>query len=453
MDPADEELILEDSLDGSEEEDSWMDWDMWWQIIVNRNEEVDDPDLPEYPTSAWSLDMVDPPFPFNLDATLYCAAVLAIILAIHSEIDTAWLLRHGYRYYLMRISSKTLLTVAISFASTLLFEVIGNVADLVRRSYMEGIIIKVNSLLVKWLHWGPVDEHGNAGLDGEIIFDHDPTQIRPLIRNAVTNIVLLAFDCLFLILSHLIPMAIGVYFIWLVSYVSRDLAIFLYNLSTYVALPTPNMDGAFDIKDMLWEFGPPVYFQLWAAALIYLSVFVFISRSETPLILYKTGLDPFSKLMLNLLRATTTHVLSYTAYQLVCLCVTIMPPAWFSRDGYLSIIIRDPVVQKIVTRFNLGFYPVTALLLIGAHWIVRNVCRLLVTRLYPLSVPYIVWLSIKTERATRQQWVVYGPFLNGDMAVLELGNRVMERVVMTIMFGLKSSWPVRMRLSAVPVLD
>ncbi|KAI1457813.1 hypothetical protein F4805DRAFT_474904 [Annulohypoxylon moriforme] len=452
--PVPEDLSENGSGNGSieEEEEDGIDWDMWWQIIVHRNAGVQEAEMPEYPIEAWTLDTKNPPFPFNLEATWYCATLLAIILAVHCEIDTTWLLRNGYSHYILRILSKTLLTVAISFASTLLFEVFGNVADLMRESYIDGIIIAINSWFIERFHWGPVDEHGNAGWHGDIQFDHDPTHIRQPIRATVINAVLVAFDYLFLIFSRLIPATFGIWAVWLASLVSTDLANFLFNISTYLALPTPGIDGTTDIKTLLWEYGPPVYLQLWAAALIYLFVFVFMSRAETPLILYQTGLDPFSKLAFNLLRATAVHLLAYTVYQIVYFCVSVTPPIWLAKERFYFLD-RDPVLKKFNTRFKMGIYPGYGILITGVHWIVRNICRVLVRRLFPLWIPYIVWLSIKTEIATRHNWVVYEPLLNGDMDVRETGNRVFERALMTAFFGLKSSWPVRMRLTSNRDID
>ncbi|KAI1213554.1 uncharacterized protein F4807DRAFT_456900 [Annulohypoxylon truncatum] len=320
--------LVEDSVD---EEGGGIDWDMWWQIIVHRNAGVHDAEMPDYPDAAWSLEPKDAPFPFSLGQTWYCAAVLAILLAVHYEIDSEWLLNNGYINYLMRITSKTLLTVAISFASTLLFECFGSVVDLIKETYVQDIIIYTNAWFVERFHWGPVDENGRAAWNGEdgIQFHHDPTHLRQPFLNAVIAIILNAFDYGLTLLFYLVPTSIGSGIIWLASLVSTDISDFLSNLSTYLALPTPGMDGTTDLKTLLWEFGPPVYFQIWFAAFIYLFVFLFMSRAETPLILHDTGLDPFSKLAFNLLRATALHLLAYTAYQIA------VGPAFVSALGSL----------------------------------------------------------------------------------------------------------------------
>ncbi|KAI2465544.1 hypothetical protein F4781DRAFT_21500 [Annulohypoxylon bovei var. microspora] len=448
----DEELPFEDfgddeSLEESTDEEGGINWEMWWQIIVHRNAGIQDPDLGEYPDEAWSLDEEDAPFPFGLEATWHCATILVVILAVHCELDTSWLLRHGYRSYLMRILSKTILTVAISFLSTLLFEVIGNVLDLIRGAFIDRIFIFINVWLIERLHWGPVNNQGRADLDGDIQFHPDPTHIRQPIRQFIIGTAVVFFNYLFTIFSYLLPMTIVTWIVFIVSFMSIDLANFLLNLSTNLALPTPGMDGTLDLKTLLWEFGPPIYIQLWAAALIYLCVFLFMSRAETPIILGE-GQDPFSKLVFQLLRATSLHLLAYTAYQIVYIYVTVTQPSEHFSQRFDSLI-SDPVIRKIMVRFYLR----DGILVLVAHWLVKSICKLLVQLCFPLWISYIVWLSIKTERATRRNWVVYGPLLNEDMEVLNPGKRVVDRAAMTAMFGLKSSWPSRMRLSTGREVD
>ncbi|KAI1098269.1 hypothetical protein F4804DRAFT_132481 [Jackrogersella minutella] len=448
-DPQDQEHLFEqfeaddESYEYIEDQGWCIDWETWWQIIVHRNAGIPEPDPPNYPEGTWSLDEKEAPFPFNLEETWYCATILILLLAIHCELDTAWLLQHGYRHYFLRISSRTILTVAISFLSTLLFEVFGNVLDLTREALIDRILFYINSWFVERLGWGPVNDQGRADWDGHFVFYRDTTYLREPIRNAVGNTAVLIFNYSAMILSYTIPVMIGSGIIWLASLISTDLGSLMSNLSTTLALPTPGMNGTSELRDLLWEFGVPAFLQLWAAAIIYLSVFLFMSRAETPIILRRGGQDPFSKLAFQLLRATTAHLLAYTAYQIVCLCVAATPPFGFSNKLYKSL-----TSHRLIRKSMVQFSPGAGMLVIASHWLVRNVCKLLVRLCWPLSVPYIVWLSIKTEISTWQNWTpVYRPLLDEDMEVLNTDKRVTARAAMTSLFGLKSSWPARMRLS------
>ncbi|KAI4868786.1 hypothetical protein F4820DRAFT_408732 [Hypoxylon rubiginosum] len=414
----------EEEAELEEEDNSLLDWEEWWQIIVHRNAGIQEIIPRGHPDETWTLSARSPPFPLNLDATWYCAALLGLILIIHCELDTSWLLRHGYRHYFMRISTKAVLTVALSFASTMAYEILGNLHEMFR----EGLEFRLRAEAVRLLR-------DRAHLGGAIV-------------EAASNTIALHFQFVALMASSVFGYAGPAALVWFVAWISTNLADFISNLSTIFALPTPGTDGILGFKTLFWEFGVPAYFQVCTAALLYLFVFLFMTRAEKPLILERGGLDPFSKLAFELLRATAMHLLAYTAYQLVCICVVA------TKDFLLAGHTYDPSIDDPqVLRSNAQLAPGAGMLVLAAHWLVKRSCRLCVRLIWPLWVPYMVWLSIKTECATLDYWVLFEYLLDEDMEVLNPDKRVIARATMTALFGLKSSWPARMRLSTAEGVD
>ncbi|KAI1803046.1 hypothetical protein F4811DRAFT_554178 [Daldinia bambusicola] len=433
------------------EGDQGIDWESWWQIIVHRNGGVQEAEPPEYPSEAWTLDSKDAPFPFNLDETWYCTAVLVLILLIHSELDTEWLLRHGYTHYFARISFRIILTISISFLSTLAFEVAGNILDLVREIVIDKLSLHIKALFVEHLGWGPVDEEGRAHWENRVPLYQDTAYIREPVIELVCGIAISTFHCLVMAPISAIQLVTGAGIIWLAGLISRNLAEFVASLPSYFALPAPETDGSSSITNLLWEYGVPSIMQVWTAAFLYLFVFLFMSRAETPIILGQGGQDPFSKLAFQLLRATAMHLLAYTAYQITSSCVIASQSLSLRLNIYA---LHDSMVgYKVLERSNLELSLGAGIVIMATHWLVKNACRRLVAFCWPLWVPYIAWLSIKTEESTWRNWIVYGSLLDDDMNVLDPDKRVTARAMMTALFGLKSSWPARMRLSTGDNID
>ncbi|KAI0835633.1 hypothetical protein F5Y06DRAFT_299461 [Hypoxylon sp. FL0890] len=444
-----EEFIPDD--EPNQENGRGAHWELLWQLIVHRNEDVQEAEPPDYPDEAWTLDEKHAPFPFNLEPTWYCATLLILILAIHSELDTKWLLHHGYRHYIIRVSSRTIFTVALSFSSTLLFEVIGNMFDLALEATESEVVRFIDFAFITLLRWRPVDdqEHPPWG-DHDFGFYPGATSLFRLIRQIVGGIIVMLWYYPFIIIPW--SSFIGSFFVSLAALVSTDLANWVSNLSPTFMLPTPGTGEISDSRTLVSEFGVPALFQVWAAAFLYLCVFLFMSRAETPIILKQGGQDQFSKLAFQLLRATAMHLLAYTAYQMVFLCFTATQLPLL-LEMIPKPVIKDQLLIRVIRKLGVEFSPVAGALIIGAHSLVKSVCRLFVAFWWPLWVPYIVWLSIKTEASTWRNWIIYVSLLNQDMDVLNPDKRVTTRAIMTTLFSLKSSWPVRMRLSSVPGIN
>ncbi|KAI1086217.1 hypothetical protein F5B19DRAFT_480081 [Rostrohypoxylon terebratum] len=424
------------------DDEEWLDWQMWWRIIVHDNDpNVHEPLTLFYGERDWSEDPDDPPFPFNLEETWYCAAILAALLVVHTELDTTWLLSHGYIHYFSRIMFKALLTIAISFGSTLLLEVIANVIEMVR----ETVIMNVWHFAYGWceehIGWPPLDVDAPAWGDGEL----KPYEF--LIR-FVMNTLTLALNYIYTVLMYLLPVTMGGILVWLASLVSTDLSSFLYNIETYFELPTPPIDGTIHLETFLWEYGPPICLQLWAAALIYMFVFVFVARSHIPVLRNEAvpdmPQDGFSKLAYNLLRATSIHLLSYTAYQVLCIVLAVTPsPPLFN---VLQQAPRSPVLQ-ILSRLS-EFHPQISLYTVATNAVVRTIGKLLIQFLFPFWTPHIAWLSLYTEKGAQDLWErTFSGLMYTDMDIQGNGfGRLYFKSLMAGWFGMKSSWPMRMNL-------
>ncbi|KAI0138640.1 hypothetical protein F4776DRAFT_63438 [Hypoxylon sp. NC0597] len=426
-----------------------LDWETLSMLIIHGVDiEIEDDGLPLLP-EAWTLDEKHAPFPLNLQPTWYCATLLVLILILHTGLDAGWLLHHEYSHYIVRILSRTILTVAISFFSTLLFEVLGRVWSFITELAIDRIFFVLDVWFIELLHWGPVDAEGNAI---EIEFHADPRNIRQPIRHAARGIVFATFHYMNIIVLNLGRLDMASWSVFLAGLVSTKFANFILNLPTTLALPTPGLDGTTSFKTLYWEFGVPALLQVWVAAFLYLWSFSCIARSETPRILGQASRNYFYLLKGALLRATAMHLLAYTAYQIVCIGISATHPLGLMMEIPQSMM-KGSFLWRLGQMASVEISPRAGILLLGAHWLVKNACRLIVEHVWPLWVPYMVWLSIKTELGTWASWEIYSLVLNEDMDVFHRDKAVRERVLMTILFGLKSSWPARMRLSSVNGID
>ncbi|KAI1375809.1 hypothetical protein F4677DRAFT_460112 [Hypoxylon crocopeplum] len=446
--PQNEEIPVEGLIPENNEHVPLLTWENLWQLIVHRDAGIIEDPGPAYEEDVWTLDPGEPPFPFGLEETWYCAALITLVLTATAEIDTEWLFQRGYRQYLTRVSSRILLTVAISIFSTLSFEVVGNVLDQFRELIHLEVRLIIDSWLIVYLDWGHVDLDALALGEDPIQFHHGHFYLHEPIRESLRGLAALLYNCSFALYLYLALRAIRSGFIGLVGIVSPDLSFFLYNLHESLALPLPSTDRASSLLSLFGEFVIPASFQVCVAAFTYLCVFLFMSRAETPAILGQGGQDPFSKLAFQLLRAVAMHLLAYTAYQLFCICVAASPGFWLFGNVLKS------QNHWLIRRGFVHFAPGAGALVLGFHWLVKRACKLCVDICFSLWIPYIVWLSLKTETSTRDNWEIYGTkTLGGDMSVFNPDTRVFGRAAMTALCGLHSSWPARMRLSSVDGVD
>ncbi|KAI1085538.1 hypothetical protein F5B20DRAFT_587533 [Whalleya microplaca] len=460
QEPQVEEPVQNDEQDGYIEDDgepdmvNMMPWYLdawfWWSTIVHRGEEPDEGVPLEYPPDAVADHPKDAPFPFNLDATWYCAALLALILCVHCELDTFWLLRHGYLHYLMRVSFKTWMTVAISIFSTLVFEILGNIFQIFRDHFAEELEEWINLLLVERTGWGPVDADGGAIQDenGHIEFYRDTRHLLEPTREAIIGYSILIYHYSIMCSGSVLYGMGALASRWLLDkvagFASNELANFISNIPSIFSLPTASEDESSSLATLLWEFGIPASFQIAIAAFLYLCVFLYMAKAETPNILFHQLPDPFCKLMFQLFRATSMHLLAYTAYQIVCICVV------GAKVGFSYDMNDDPLGGSLlVAHRNYHLFPGAALLSFITHYIIKSICKLYVRLSWNLWSDYITWMTVKSKGGVLANKLIYRGLMNEDMEIFNIDKRVIARVAMTALFGLKSSWPARMRLSSV----
>ncbi|KAI0006480.1 hypothetical protein F4779DRAFT_596375 [Xylariaceae sp. FL0662B] len=445
---------------GDEDDESLMayltDPGFWWSTIVHRAVEVDEGEAPVYSPDTWTDQPKDAPFPFNLDETWYCAALLALVLCVHCELDRSWLLRNGYLHYFMRVLFKTSMTVAISIFSTFTFETLGNVFQIFIIDFFPELIkLRIDALFVERWGWGPVGDDGAAIEDanGDLEFYRDTTYLREPLRKAITGMIMLIYQWLFIHTSSLlystgtgVPNWLLVKLAGLAS--NKNMADLVFSITSIFALPTPSIGEETSLITLLWEFGGPASVQIAIAAFLYSCVFLYMAKAETPTILWGEHHDNYCRLVFHLLRAISMHLLAYTAYQIACICV-VGTQAWPFFGMAFDYSNANPLVAQRNDQFFIG----SSVLLLITHYIIKTILKLLIHLGWSFWSNYIVWLSIKTKVGIQANWHFYQIIMNEDMQIFNPGNRVVSRVMMTALFGLKSSWPARMRLSSLARVD
>ncbi|OTB07271.1 hypothetical protein M426DRAFT_8999 [Hypoxylon sp. CI-4A] len=421
-------------------EDDWIDWESVWRIIIHRFEAEDEgPD--EYPAGTINLDYKDPPFPFNLDATWYCAGTIAVLFLVHIELDTEWLLRTGYRSWLIQIAYRAMKVVVVSFVSTLLYEVIGNVLDVTREGLNGEVNDFLNNLLGKRLGWARLDDEGEPLYDPYRQDLRWKPNYRATIHDFATFVLNLAWNFVVVFLPQII-LTFGPPTKYL-PYGPWKLASAAYSFFS-VPVPSPDtMYGFGDIGEAFYEFGLPALFQLFIAMIVYMTVLLFWSTADNKRLAgRRRDRDSMHMLIGDLCRAFTMHIIAYTAYQFVYIIAHSTLTHWHIGRTY---VIAMPI-QHRVRRFQIS--PTLGPLIWGAHYIIRQPCKYLTPYFWAVSIYYIMWLSVKEKAALNQDWNNhYRYWIYRDFAVNNQNNRVWAKAVMTSLFGLQSSWPMRMRLS------
>ncbi|KAI0602945.1 hypothetical protein F4775DRAFT_5304 [Biscogniauxia sp. FL1348] len=426
-------------------------WHRLFRFIVHRDELVLDAEVGTYDESLWTDLVKHAPFPFNLDATWYCGLVLAGVLAVHAELDAQWLLRSGALHYALRTLSRAGATLALALLSTLAYECAGSTVDVFREDYLGHCRQKVLRYLVRRRGWGEVNADGEPALDndGNFLWIRDPTHLREPARQALVAALLLLVNYCLSFTSEV--------FCWFVRLVLRWVCVPLLQalsppaaagvvarLSALLVLPTPDPDSLVDSRTLFWEYGVQAVVQLWMTVFLWLLVFLFMAKSEWMAMTGRGRFDPKYMLYFHLLRASAMHLLAYTAYQVVCACVVAIN--YYSYAPFRHI---GSSITKLVTPGTSQYHGSVgaAVLLLFAHYVLQRACSLGVHLVARLWTPFVVWRSEKTELGTDITWPVWVAFMENDFQILNPDTKVLPRVVMTALFGLKSSWPARFRLS------
>ncbi|CAJ2505919.1 Uu.00g000490.m01.CDS01 [Anthostomella pinea] len=462
LDPDEEEEDEVGPEDEEEEDDDGLlntnftsRWQQWVRLVVYRGEPVVQEDEGEYDPDLWTEAMKPPLFPLNLEAQWLIAILIALVLIVHVELDTQWLLRNGHLHYAMRILFKTAMTLGISMFSVLAFEVVGNFAQVIKEwTFRSEFLYWIGQwLIVRW-GWGRLDEDANPAHDeqGHFIWVADRNNLREPFRNTILGISNLIYSCLGILSLQsfyeatsevarriLVPM---------LGFFSTRLQDFAASVPLIFALPTPGLDHHQGLRELFWEYGVPVWIQLLLAIFLWLLVFLFMSKSETTLMHGAGYYDHKFVLFYNLVRAAAMHLLAYTAYQLVCIWMVSGKLMLLGNHPYEPLL-DNPLVQPSTASYHGS--PVGAFLVIVAHHLLRRGLRLGVRLLSRFWTPYMVWLSLKTELGVEMTYDLWLRLLDHDLGVgtVDPDRTIISRAMMTLLFGLRSSWPARMRLGNV----
>ncbi|KAI0018988.1 hypothetical protein F4780DRAFT_470525 [Xylariomycetidae sp. FL0641] len=442
-------VVIEDE-DEDEDEDDPLDhgdnMHFMMRILIHRDEEVYDPIPQDWHPNAWTLDYKPPVFPFNLSPTWLCVSLIALVIAVHLEIDTGWLLKGGYLHWAVRVLFRTSMTLIIAVFSTLCFEVLGGWMDMQRDNMLERFQRMVEEYIVRHWRWGeldPDDGEPARNADGEIEWIHDDYWLREPVRNAVVGLLGLLYN--FTVLNALQGIYTGLLAIldWVIVPVlglfSTGLANFVIRIPFIFTLPTPGQFGLDSPTDLLHEYGAPIAIQIWLAVFFWLLTFLYAAKSNGSTQRGFSYDDPAYQIIFSLCRATAMHIIAYTSYQLTCM---LLVGLHYTRLGGAK---YEPLVDPQI----IGHYPSpgSAALLLLCTWFVNHACVLGVRLLSGFWTHYIVWLSYFTWEGADPQWQLFIPYMRQDMNLWDPDKRVLPRAVMTALFGLQSSWPARLRLS------
>ncbi|KAK5631799.1 hypothetical protein RRF57_007513 [Xylaria bambusicola] len=430
-------------------------WHHWYNIVVHRGANVLPRVTPQYPVDFVSDDIRSPPYPQDISETWYCAALIALILAIQHGAEKGWLFETAFPYPLWagRVFGRTLLTVGAAVLSTLSFEVIGSFLSSRFLAATTRIEDWVSSLLIKHLRWGEVDENGEPQRDedDDFIWVIDPTNQRESIRDALQGLMFFALDYFatsFLEMSNQIIRLLVERVISPVLYFLFSIPVsFVPNLLSWLFLPTPGSDGIRDPRTLWHEYGMSVLIQFWLLVLLWLLEILYIAKADRLAMAGLRVIDPLMTIKWHLFRATAMHLLAYTAYQLVCGCMVLLKSG-LPQDSRYIIIIDGPAVpflRKIIPNGKIF----AAALLFFFHWLLRAASILSVRLAKRFWMPYILWQTRYSIEGADRFWPLWIAALVEDLTLLDPKKRVTSRVAMTAIFGLRSSWPARFHLSNV----
>ncbi|KAI1157514.1 hypothetical protein F5B18DRAFT_166348 [Nemania serpens] len=399
------------------------------------------------------------PFPLNFlqDETWSCGILIALILVVHNGIVGGWLSENAHPYvpWVGRVLGRVLLTVGAAVLSTLSFEIVGS---LVGKAFSVGAVDqqdKISTFLIKRFGWGQLDENGEPqrNEDGDFVWARDPMHLREFARNAILGSYVLGYYYF----GEVIFKSSAQLFQGCAEYIVSPALYFFFSIPvdfapevlSWLSLPTPALDKIQDPRTLWFEYGIPVVIQFWVLVFLWLLRTLFVAKAERLAMLGWRVHDPKMNVVWQLIRATAFHLLSYTAYQLVCGIIVGMK--WILPQNTLYIAIIDgPIPIRFLQRLFPEGRIFAAVLLLLSHWLLRYASLLAVRLARSFWMPYILWQTRYSRAGARACWPFFIEQLEKDCSVLlDPTKRVTSRVAMTALFGLGSSWPARLYLSAV----
>ncbi len=427
--------------DDDDYDDSWA---RIFQILLQYNGEEPNDRIPNgfvVDRACWSLISKPPPFPINLESTWYLAACLVVILAVHLELDTSWMLENGWWHCLGRIFYGVFMTIAIALLNTVMYDCFGGSIEFTRR--------RINTF---------IRDAMNAHWDGWInaIWPH---------QFLSSQVYVLAARLFFLYLDWYLTGFLSIFWslgmgIFGFATERADILRFLFSddfLARYwsfTVIPAPGSDNSSILAALAWEVLPQVTLLVTTASLLYLLVMFCEVKTQESLIYGEVRKSPFWYVFFVLFRATAIHIMACTAYQLLHLSLGIIKTTYFQGwlDWPLSwnyqIQISGRTLVHGRTFAAIGHSILAALILYIAQLIVAIWCQMLTIISWRFWRPYFAWMTLFLEPSIEAWWPQFKEMVMYDTE--QLYFCYYPRALMTLLFGAKSSWPIRTAFDAVP---
>lgn len=415
-----------------DDDEDWT-WARDLQIILLYNGIIPDDRVDNFqiPEDTWSLD--PKPLPFflsfflNLESTWYLAVSLALLLAVHLELDTSYLQQAGYWSYAGRILSGVAVPVAFAVLSMAMYDVFG-----------------VSLAFLRKHCWVLVRRHVAARYQGR----HQPWYFpQEILDFAVSSAQVLADGGLIVIVVLL--KGVGLALFELLTGYAKDTNTALADeylarsWQTSVSKLAPEVYGGSIFDVIICEVAPQFILQICIASSLYWISILLQIKSQESLVFGGRRLDPLYSLLSALVSAVALHLMSGTAYQ-----------GFHLVFGLLSMTPLQPVLEWTLsfefTRlfgFRRGIkstvFPgviVKASLLYGAHNVVGFACQAMTMVLWPLWRPYLALLTIFVETHIQAGYPEWREIINRN--IQRVHQRHYIRAAMTLLFGAISSWPM-----------
>ncbi|RYP34761.1 hypothetical protein DL767_004098 [Monosporascus sp. MG133] len=388
-----------------------------------------------------------PPFPLNLESHWYLAGSLGFVIAVHLELDTAWLSQllavrlgvdadwlyrqYGFWYIPLRILDSLMQTLFIALLSTLVYDGFGAAFEVLRRLLAGSIIDSTEDW---WARFERPNEHGDLVRPWYLPWD---------LFNLLLNALITSIDWFYIVFLSLLKRIWPVIYQTL-NYLPSDM--FARSWSEEV-MPIPVTYDALFSKAFAWEVLPPVIFQIWTASAIFILALFWRVKAEEAVI-HRPMRDPRCCVYYVLISAMAKHVMYITAYQLLQLALLIIEKTslqhlldWPLSSGFRVQLLGRTVIDGS-TFASIIYYAVSAAILYVATALVLRSCRMLIFLLWPLARPYFERLTLFTDVGVNGWWRRFLRKIVTDCTPLADWH-VYSRVVMTFLFGPFSAWPAR----------
>jgi hypothetical protein len=390
----------------------------------------------------WSLELKQPPFPFNLESHIICCGIITCIIFGNLEAQYKWALYHGLWDFLGYIAFRAALTIALAFCSQLGFKYFIDEL-IVIRDYIAENIEKLVLTTVARLWSIQIDfDRDEDPADQLLGFDGETpralwellTEGCLLILNLVWMVVLV---CLFRGLKKFLLSPLNSEFNHWLWELILGIKTAINELNLWVNY-APSMD---DIWASTWRLGGQVTLQIVLATVLFLVIFLLRAKAVLALTAYQ-DVDHMERLQfwaVNL-RGTAVHLVSYTAYQVISFIVAayrlndIHAAKWTTWRWSHIVGLRGNHLNFPGGQFQeyVLLSVVMGIMALVVHLALRAATRALIKLCSSTWTSFILWKTLWTASTVERIVDVYLRAMEGDFS---LDDRVVYRALMTLLFG------------------